>query len=131
MPIAHSDKLVSILREGDGFHRDGNLIGGNDVVVFPVPHVDQHVMLAANRDDILRVGRESLREEKENGKSQLIYIKLILSCPLVNQLSIKWMVNAVTSGAASKSTSQAQTRVREYWRAKAAGGEQVQLSEMQ
>lgn len=69
MSIANGDKVVAILGKRDRLHLDSNLVRGDDVIVAPVPDINQHVVLGAHRYDILRIGRECLNGDntKEGG----------------------------------------------------------------
>jgi len=63
--VAHGNEIITILRETDGLYLAGNFVGRYFDVVSPVPYVDDHVVLRADRHDVLVAGREGLNEYKD------------------------------------------------------------------
>ena len=45
MSISHRDKVIAALCKRDCLHFDRNFVGSDNVVVLPVPYIDQHVVL--------------------------------------------------------------------------------------
>lgn len=60
MSHADSDKVFAVLSERDSLDSCGNFVAGNFDIVFPVPDIDDHVMLGPDGHNIFIVGRESL-----------------------------------------------------------------------
>lgn len=63
MPIAHGNEIIAVLRETDGLYLARDFVGRHFNVVPPIPHVDDHVVLRADRHNVLVAGRERLRQK--------------------------------------------------------------------
>lgn len=58
--IADRHKVAAVVAEAHGHHFGADLIRGDLHVGLPVEHVHDHVVLGANRHQVLAVGREGL-----------------------------------------------------------------------
>jgi hypothetical protein len=61
VPVTHRHEVGAVLCKRDGLHLGRHLVGGHFDAATPVPHVDNHVVLRANRYHVLVVGRKSLK----------------------------------------------------------------------
>lgn len=51
--VTHCNEIIAIFREADGLHFARNFVGCYFNVVPPIPDVDDHVVLRADRYDVL------------------------------------------------------------------------------
>lgn len=63
MAIAHGDKVAAILAKTQGCHLGAYLVGGHFQIRLPVEHINNHVVLRANRYQVLARRRECLSNE--------------------------------------------------------------------
>ena len=62
--INYSGRLVWTLPKPTETHLAGDFVWGDFVAGSPVPHIDHHVVLRANGNNVLQVGRKSLKQCK-------------------------------------------------------------------
>ena len=70
MSISSCDEVVSIFGKRDGLDLSADLIGSNLDIIFPVPNIDDHVMLRPNWYDVFIVWRSKclVKTNKTIGK---------------------------------------------------------------
>lgn len=61
VPVTHRHEVGAVLCKRDGLHLGRHLVGGHFDAATPIPYVDNHVVLRANRHHVLVVGRKSLK----------------------------------------------------------------------
>jgi len=61
--VANGNEIITILREADGLYLARDFVGRYLNVVSPVPYVDDHVVLRADRHNVLVAGRECLNKD--------------------------------------------------------------------
>lgn len=64
--VTHGDEIIAVFREADSFYFARNFIGCYFNVVPPIPNVDDHIVLRADRHDILVAWRKRLRQKTKN-----------------------------------------------------------------
>lgn len=68
MPVAHGNEIIAVFREAHGLHFARHFVGRDLNIAPPVPDIDDHVVLRADRDDVLVAGRKGLREKDRKTK---------------------------------------------------------------
>jgi len=71
--ITYGDEIIAVFRKANSLHLAGDFVGCHFNVIPPVPDIDDHVMLRADRYNVFIAGRESLRS-KNKYAFQVIYL---------------------------------------------------------
>lgn len=78
VPVTHRHEVGAVLCKRDGLHLGRHLVGGHFDAATPIPYVDNHVVLRANRHHVLVVGRKSLKHfvrRNQEGSRKYITVK--------------------------------------------------------
>lgn len=77
MPVADGQKAVSVFREGHRVDLGGDLRAGDLQVVPPVPHIDHHVVLTPNRNQVT-----ARRRKADTADPEVVTVELFDLHPL-------------------------------------------------
>lgn len=64
--VTHGNKIIAVFREADSLYLARNFVGCYFNIVPPIPDIDDHIVLRADRHDILVAWRKCLRSKFED-----------------------------------------------------------------
>lgn len=67
--VTHGNEVIAIFREAHGLYFTRHFVGRDLNIAPPVPDIDDHVVLRADRNDVLVAGGKCLRKrDREKNK---------------------------------------------------------------